>query len=101
MPDHLPALQLMILLLTSNHDYEKALDVTEQTLEEYPENLSLMTLKVRLQEINEGPGAALNTAKGKFLFRQNNISNNHFGLLIHRDNIVSDAYIVVAGMGDC
>ena len=30
MPDHLPSLQLMILLLTSNHDYEKALDVTDQ-----------------------------------------------------------------------
>ncbi len=71
MPDHLPALQLMILLLTSNHDYEKALDVTDQTLEEYPENLSLMTLKVRLQEITDGPEAALNTAKGKLFDRAN------------------------------
>jgi len=30
MPDHLPSLQLMILLLTSKHDYGKALEVTEQ-----------------------------------------------------------------------
>ena len=35
-----------------------------QTLDEYPENLSLMTLKVRLQEIIDGPESALNTAKG-------------------------------------
>jgi hypothetical protein len=32
MPDHLPSLQLMILLLTSNHDYEKALEVTDQVI---------------------------------------------------------------------
>jgi hypothetical protein len=34
-------------------------------LDEYPENLSLMTLKVRLQEIFEGPESALATAKGE------------------------------------
>ena len=63
LPDHLPSLQLMVILLTSKHEYDKALQVTEQTLTEYPENLSLMTLKVRLQEITEGPESALNTAK--------------------------------------
>ena len=36
----------MALLLTSQGEFAEALDVVEQTLEEFPDNLSIIALKV-------------------------------------------------------
>ena len=60
---HLPSLHLMILLLSSNQDYAEALELTEQTMEEYPEHLGIMTLKIKLQEMIHGTEVALMSAK--------------------------------------
>ena len=46
-PEHLASLHLMALLLTSQGEFAEALDVVEQTLEEFPDNLSIIALKVR------------------------------------------------------
>ena len=45
-PEHLASLHLMALLLTSQGEFAEALDVVEQTLEEFPDNLSIIALKV-------------------------------------------------------
>jgi tetratricopeptide (TPR) repeat protein len=55
----------MILLLSAKNEYEEALEVTDLTLEEYPDNLSIMSLKVRLEEKVHGSEAAILVAKGK------------------------------------
>ena len=60
---HLPSLHLMILLLSSNQDYTEALELTEQTMEEFPDNLGVMTLKIKLQEMIHGTEDALLSAK--------------------------------------
>lgn len=62
-PEHLPSLHLMTLLLTSKKEYEEALDISNVTLEEYPDNLPIMSLKVRLEELVHGGEAALKVAK--------------------------------------
>lgn len=60
---HLPSLHLMILLLSCNQDYAEALELTEQTMEEYPDHLGVMTLKIKLQEMLHGTEVALLSAK--------------------------------------
>lgn len=62
-PEHLPSLHLMILLLSANNNYEDALGLTIQTLEEFPDNLGLITLRVRLAEVVHGPEKGLMVAK--------------------------------------
>ena len=59
---HLPSLHLMILLLSCNQDYAEALELTEQTMEEYPDHLGIMTLKIKLQEMLHGTEVALLSA---------------------------------------
>lgn len=66
-PEHLPTLQLTILLLSGKKCFKEALDLVESVLQEYPDNLGLLTLKVRLCEIVNGP-------EGKFF------PNNLLGL---------------------
>ena len=53
----------MILLLSCNQDYAEALELTEQTMEEYPDHLGIMTLKIKLQEMLHGTEVALLSAK--------------------------------------
>ena len=60
---HLPSLHLMILLLSCSQDYAEALELTEQTMEEYPDHLGIMTLKIKLQEMMHGTEIALLSAK--------------------------------------
>ena len=64
-PEHLPSLHLMILLLTAKDEYEEALEITDLALDEYPDNLSIMSLKVRLEEKVNGGEAGVLTAKGE------------------------------------
>ena len=64
-PEHLATLHLTILLLTSGKDFEEALEVADLALEEYPNNLPLLSLKVRLEEIVNGGESAVKTAKCK------------------------------------
>ena len=61
--DHLPSLHLMVLLLSCTQDYAEALELTEQTMEEYPDHLGVMTLKIKLQEMVHGTEIALMSAK--------------------------------------
>ena len=60
---HLPSLHLMILLLSCSQDYTEALELTEQAMEEYPDHLGVMTLKIKLQEMMHGTEIALLSAK--------------------------------------
>ena len=62
-PEHLPSLQLTILLLSGKKQYKEALELADSVLEEYPDSLGLLTLKVRLCEVVHGGEMALNTAK--------------------------------------
>lgn len=61
-PDFFPGIQLLIILLTAQKKHEEALDLVELTLEEYPNNLNLLYLKVYLEDYLEGPQKALYTA---------------------------------------
>ncbi len=63
--EHLQSLQLTILILSAQRNYMDALQLTEQALEEYPDNLSFVTLKVRLTEVVHGSEEALQCAKGE------------------------------------
>ena len=49
----------MVLLLSCTQDYAEALELTEQTMEEYPDHLGVMTLKIKLQEMVHGTEIAL------------------------------------------
>ena len=63
-PEHLASLHLMALLLTSQGEFADALEVVEQTLDEFPDNLSIIALKVRLDEaVHGGESAILTTRK--------------------------------------
>ena len=63
-PYHFPSLHLMILLLTSNKEYEEALKFAEQSVEEFPDHIELRSLKIKLEEFVLGPEVALASAKG-------------------------------------
>ena len=62
-PDHLPSLNLGILVLTARGEVEEAARVCEHALSEYPDNLGLLAVKSRLEEKLEGGEKALATAK--------------------------------------
>ena len=62
-PEHLPSLQLTILLLSGKKQYKEALELVESVLDEYPDSLGLLTLKVRLCEVVHGGEVALNASK--------------------------------------
>ncbi|XP_022670235.1 tetratricopeptide repeat protein 7B-like isoform X3 [Varroa destructor] len=61
-PDFFPGVQLLIVLLTAQKKHEEALELVQLTLEEYPNNLNLLYLKVYLEDYLEGPQKALHTA---------------------------------------
>ena len=56
----------MALLLTSQGEFAEALDVVEQTLEEFPDNLSIIALKVFIGQLE-----ALKVSDTNRLARQN------------------------------
>ncbi|ESO87594.1 hypothetical protein LOTGIDRAFT_127587 [Lottia gigantea] len=61
--DHIHSLHLLALLLTSQKQYDEALVLIHAALEEYPDNLSLLLTKSKLEEIVIGPEEALTTCK--------------------------------------
>ncbi|XP_050402565.1 tetratricopeptide repeat protein 7B [Patella vulgata] len=61
--DHIHSLHLLTLLLTSQKQYGEALDLIHAALAEYPDNLSLLLTKSKLEEVTSGPEEALNTCK--------------------------------------
>jgi tetratricopeptide (TPR) repeat protein len=64
-PEHLSSLHLMTLLLTARGEaLAEALEVVDQTIDEFPDNLSIIALKVRMEEAVNGGEAAILTAKG-------------------------------------
>eukprot|EP00096_Caligus_rogercresseyi_P009540 TRINITY_DN3245_c0_g1_i2.p1 TRINITY_DN3245_c0_g1~~TRINITY_DN3245_c0_g1_i2.p1 ORF type:complete len:911 (+),score=237.41 TRINITY_DN3245_c0_g1_i2:189-2921(+) len=73
MPDHLASLHLLILILSASGEREAALELTTQTLDEYPDSLALMTLKVNLEEVVKGPNVAILTVK-KMLSQWQNLN---------------------------
>ncbi|XP_040570041.1 tetratricopeptide repeat protein 7B [Lepeophtheirus salmonis] len=78
-PDHLASLHLFILLLSASGEREAALELTTQTLEEYPDSIALMTLKVNLEEVVKGPSVAILTVKKMLSQWQNlNYDQNSF-----------------------
>lgn len=54
-PFHLPTLQLVVLLLSAQRNYNDALSIVEETLDEYPEHLGFLQLKAVLEEKISGP----------------------------------------------
>ena len=62
-PEHLPSLNLGILILSARGEDEEALRMCEQALTEYPDNLTLLAVKARLEERILGGEQALATAK--------------------------------------
>ena len=64
-PYHLPTFHLMILLLTSSKEYDEALKLADHAIEEFPDNIELRCLKVKLEEFVNGTEEALKCAKGK------------------------------------
>lgn len=61
--DHIHSLHLMVLLLSAQKQYEEAICLMRAALDEYPNNLSLMLTKSKLEEIVYGPNQALDTCK--------------------------------------
>jgi tetratricopeptide (TPR) repeat protein len=68
-PEHLPSYHLMILLLSAKGEYEEALEMTELTLEEFPDSIPILSLKVRLSEKVHGYEEAIFTAKRKSIIK--------------------------------
>ena len=62
-PEHLPSLNLGILVLTALGEAKEASKLCEHALSEYPDNLGLLSIKSRLEEKLEGGDKALATAK--------------------------------------
>ena len=63
-PYHLPTFHLMILLLTSSKEYDEALKLADHAIEEFPDNIELRCLKVKLEQFVNGTEEALKCAKG-------------------------------------
>jgi len=79
-PFHQPSLHLMILLLTSNQEYEEAFSLAEQAIEEFPDNIELRSLKIKLEEFVLGPAVALASAKELMMYWQTMVEEHHLGL---------------------
>lgn len=62
-PEHSSSLHLLVLLLTAERQYNSALIVVENALEEYPDCLNLLYVKARLELHEKGGEVALITAK--------------------------------------
>ncbi|GFR67492.1 tetratricopeptide repeat protein 7B [Elysia marginata] len=59
--DFIHSLHLLTLLLSARKQHEEAMDLVHAALEEYPDNLSLLMTKAKLQKIVRGPEEALAT----------------------------------------
>ncbi|XP_005109408.1 tetratricopeptide repeat protein 7B isoform X2 [Aplysia californica] len=59
--DFIHSLHLMTLLLSARKQHEEAMTLIRAALEEYPDNLSLLMTKAKLQKIVLGPEEALAT----------------------------------------
>ena len=65
-PEHLPSLNLAILVLSARGQDEEALRLCDHALSEYPDNLAILAIKSRLEERAVGGEKALATAKTMF-----------------------------------
>ena len=65
-PEHLPSLNLAILVLSARGQDEEALRLCDHALSEYPDNLAILAIKSRLEERAVGGEKALVTAKTMF-----------------------------------
>lgn len=70
--EHIPSLNLLILLLTAQKQYAEALRLIDSILEEYPDNLNFLYIKARLELYIIGEENALVTIK-HMLFRWKNL----------------------------
>ncbi|XP_038072216.1 tetratricopeptide repeat protein 7B-like isoform X2 [Patiria miniata] len=61
--EHIPSLHLLALLLSAQKQYGEALGLIEVACNQYPDSISLMFTKVKLEEIQSGPEEALMTCK--------------------------------------
>ncbi|XP_067681303.1 tetratricopeptide repeat protein 7B-like [Haliotis asinina] len=61
--DHIHSLHLLVLLLTAQKQLDEAMVLIHAALEEYPDNLSLLLTKSKLEEVMYGPEEALVTCK--------------------------------------
>ena len=78
-PEHLPSLNLGILVLSARGEAEEALRLTDQALTEYPDNLGLLAVKARLEEKVVGGETALVTAKTMLSMLRDMGDNNGTG----------------------
>ncbi|XP_046847827.1 tetratricopeptide repeat protein 7B-like [Xenia sp. Carnegie-2017] len=60
---YLPSLQLIPLLLSARHKYREALEACDTALLEFPDDYTLLTIKVKLEEVMIGGDHALITCK--------------------------------------
>lgn len=61
--DYVHSLHLLVLLMTSEKKYEEGMTLIKAALQEYPDNLSLMLTRTKLEEVLLGPEYALNTCR--------------------------------------
>ncbi|XP_048457395.1 tetratricopeptide repeat protein 7A-like isoform X2 [Rhincodon typus] len=61
--DDMHSLHLLALLFSAQKHYQRALDVINLAIGEYPENFSLFFTKVKLEAVHTGPEEALETCK--------------------------------------
>ncbi|XP_048735316.1 tetratricopeptide repeat protein 7B-like [Ostrea edulis] len=61
--DYIHSLHLLVLLMTSEKKYEEGMALIQAALQEYPDNLSLMLTKSKLEEVLLGPEYALSTCR--------------------------------------
>ncbi|XP_014672709.1 PREDICTED: tetratricopeptide repeat protein 7B-like [Priapulus caudatus] len=61
--EHKHSLQLLAMLLSANKQYRKALQIIELALNNYPDDVNLLFVKVRLQELCLGTDEAVLTCK--------------------------------------
>ena len=73
--EHIPSLNLSVLLLTAQKQYAEALRLINTILEEYPENLNFLYIKARLELFILGEEYALFTIK-HMLFRWKTLYEN-------------------------
>ncbi|XP_061172118.1 tetratricopeptide repeat protein 7B-like [Saccostrea echinata] len=61
--DYMHSLHLLVLLMTSEKKYEEGMTLIQAALQEYPDNLSLMLTRSKLEEVLLGPEYALDTCR--------------------------------------
>nr|KAG5714599.1 hypothetical protein BaRGS_007045 [Batillaria attramentaria] len=61
--DHIHSLHLLVLLLTAQKQNEEAMMLVHAALDEYPDNLSLLLTKSKLEEVLLGPEEALTSCR--------------------------------------